>query len=332
MVQNPNFSLNAFTLHAFILQQISAMDQSGAKVVRSNDVESELSVGNALENIAQLSMDNLLRNPNNANAIEQIGSIAQNWMNPKYKSLADIPENDQAPFINWDRLTETEFATKMITLFQFKNTLIFTQHNCYLFALGDISTNADVMGIVCQWRTLGSKRTELYRYFDFLFNYYFGAFKKIKTNKSEKEANEIFRILLKLDTPSFRTSILKNLEVMLYRPEYDIEWNKHSNWFVFTDRIVDLNTGLDVEPHPEQYINMSCGHAGNPFLIAFDGLTPHNNDQLVEEATTNITNFMLDITGGDERSYEMADYMFKIMSTFLFQGNVEEKCYFLLGE
>ncbi len=36
--------------------------------------------------------------------------------------------------------------------------------------------------------------------------------------------------------------------------------------------------------------------------------------------------------GGDDSSYEMADDMFKIMSSFLFQGNVEKKCFFLPGE
>jgi hypothetical protein len=41
---------------------------------------------------------------------------------------------------------------------------------------------------------------------------------------------------------------------------------------------------------------------------------------LFDEATDNIKKFMLDITGGDERSYEKADYMFKIMSTFLCSG------------
>jgi len=28
----------------------------------------------------------------------------------------------------------------------------------------------------------------------------------------------------------------------------------------------------------------------------------------------------------------MSQYLLEVMSTFLFQGNVEEKCYFLLGE
>lgn len=171
---------------------------------------------------------------------------------------------------------------------------------------------------------MSPKRIELYRYFDLLFNYYFGAFKKYRTTsaKTAKEYNDIFRILLKLDSPAYRCAVLKNLEVMLYTPEYDISWNKHPNWFVFTDRIVDLTTGLDVQPHPKQYINMSCGHGGDSALMAFDGITPHNNDMLFDEATDNIKKFILDITGGDERSYEMADYMFKIMSSFLFQGNV----------
>lgn len=62
--------------------------------------------------------------------------------------------------------------------------------------------------------------------------------------------------------------------------------------------------------------------------MTFDG-TSRNNILLVEKATANIKNFM---TGDDDSSYEMADYMFKIMSSFLFQGNVEEKCFFLLDE
>jgi hypothetical protein len=66
--------------------------------------------------------------------------------------------------------------------------------------------------------------------------------------------------------------------------------------------------------------------------MAFDGVDSASNVMMVEEATANIKQFMLDITGGSVEHFEMANYLCKVMSTFLFQGNMEEKCYFLLGE
>jgi phage/plasmid-associated DNA primase len=168
-----------------------------------------------------------------------------------------------------------------------------------------------------------------------LFNLYFGSFKKCKAQGVFGEgpkANDIFRTLLKLDSPTYRSAILKNLEVLLYQPESSIPWNQHPEWFVFTDRIVDLTTGRDITPDPKQYINVSCGHAGYIHLMAFDGVDSASNVMMVGEATANIKQFMLDITGGTVEHFEMANYLCKVMSTFLFQGNMEEKCYFLLGE
>jgi hypothetical protein len=177
--------------------------------------------------------------------------------------------------------------------------LIFTETNCYHFDVDEVKTVSDVCGIVTQWRILGSKRTELCRYFDMLFNLYFGSFKKCKAQGVFGEgpkANDNFRNHLKLNS---------------------------SEWFVFTDRIVDLTTGRDITPDPKQYINVSCGHAGYIHLMAFDGVDSTSNVMMVEEATANIKQFMLDITGGSVEHFEMANYLCKVLSTFLFQGNME---------
>jgi hypothetical protein len=100
------------------------------------------------------------------------------WRRPKYSSLTEIPENDEV--IDWDRLTELEFATKMKQVLNLDEILIFTESNCYLFDVGEAKSVSEIYGIITQWRILGPKRTELYRYFDMLFNLYFGSFKKCK--------------------------------------------------------------------------------------------------------------------------------------------------------
>lgn len=300
-----------------------------AKKSKTSDALSEDEADQAQ---AALVIDKINRLPQNL--VHNGGIAMHSWMHPKYSSLADIPENDET--IDWDRLTELEFATKMKNTFALEGNLMFTESNCYYFGVVDFKTPADVMGIVTQWRILGPKRTELYRFFDMLFNLYFGAFKREKMQgtfgETPAKANEIFKTLLKLDSPIYRTAILKNLEVLLYRTEASISWNKHSNLFVFTDRIVDLNTGLDVKPVASQYINVSCGHGGNINLLSFDGFDSVSNKQMVEAASSHIWQFLLDITSDDDESDELVHYLLKVMSSFLFQGNEEEKCYFLLGE
>ncbi len=205
----------------------------------SNKIACVASAGDGLSNEAveqaraELAVDKLQSIPNIENIVVNNGAIIHAWRRPKYASIANIPENDEV--VDWDRLTELEFATKMKKVLNLDEILIFTETNCYHFDVGEVKTVSDVCGIVTQWRVLGSKRTELYRYFDMLFNLYFGSVKRCKAQGVFGEgtkANDIFRILLKLDSPTYRSAILKNLEVLLYQPESSIPWNQHPEWFV----------------------------------------------------------------------------------------------------
>jgi hypothetical protein len=56
-------------------------------------------------------VDKLQRIPNIENIVVDNGAVIHAWRRPKYASIANIPEKDEV--VDWDRLTELEFATKM---------------------------------------------------------------------------------------------------------------------------------------------------------------------------------------------------------------------------
>lgn len=109
--------------------------------------------------------------------------------------------------------------------------------DCYRFDVGEVKTVSGVCGIVvAQWRMLGSKRTELCRCFDMLFNLYFGTFTTCKAPGVFGEGPSSTR-----RQRIVRSAILKNLQVLPYPPESSIPWNQHPEWFVVFKRGMQIH-------------------------------------------------------------------------------------------
>jgi len=100
------------------------MSNKVANVVNGPDGLSDEQVEQAREELAVEKLRNI---PNIENIVASRGAALLSWRRPKYNSIADIPENDEV--IDWDRLTELEFATKMKQILNLDEILIFTENN-----------------------------------------------------------------------------------------------------------------------------------------------------------------------------------------------------------
>lgn len=252
------------------------------------------------------------------------------------KNIKPLQDNT----IDWKRITELTFAQKMMEIW-FSETLITTEYRAFIFnghlfgnygwipptrdeAQHSADLSVDERFGTAYWRLLSPKKTELQPFFKQLFNHYIGALKfyKISCLSESKEDVKLYdqleALIKKLDSPSYQCGVIKCLEGLSFRREEDIKWNDHPNWFVFENEIFDLVTMETVQASPHHHINVSCGH---------DRESP---DYLLNYASAvkDIEEFMYSITGADE---DLITYMMKIMSSFLVQGNIEEKCFFLLG-
>lgn len=233
--------------------------------------------------------------------------------------IANI-EPVEDPSIDWERVTEHTFAEKMIDLW-FKGKLLFTESNGYVYIDAQLNQN----NFYCFWQTLDGKRTLIHQFFRPLFIHYIGALKfyKVKYLSDSKDDIKLYdsleHLIKKLDSPAYRCGVVKSMEVICFKSESEIQWNNHPNYFVFKQNIVDLDTKLEVKSFPGQFINVSAGY----FYDQWQG-----NANARAEAKQEILLFLDSITGSNTI---MVRYLLKVMSTFLRQGNIEEKCYFLLG-
>ena len=76
-------------------------------------------------------------------------------------------------------------------------------------------------------------------------------------------------------------------------------------------------------PHPEQYINVSCGYE---LGVKYDVINKIFTLPNLKVETEYIEKFLTEIMSSNETNH----YLKKVMSSFLRQINAEEKCYFWL--
>jgi phage/plasmid-associated DNA primase len=218
--------------------------------------------------------------------------------------------------IDWGRLTDAMFAETMAQLY-FQENVIF---------IGKEKKTKGYFYTGVYWEELGENNAVLCQgYFKRLYDYYQRRFAAIKDSFDEEGQKAIQRKILYLESSQGR----KNIIDVFRQEKYvrDVVWNKNDYLVAFTDCVYDLQTGLFIEPRPEQYINVSAGYALG--VSKRDGVFP-TLDMLLAEfevETAYLMNLCLDIMG----SAALTHYLMKTMATFLKQLNDEQVAYFWLG-
>jgi phage/plasmid-associated DNA primase len=207
--------------------------------------------------------------------------------------------------IDWGRLTEATFASRLCTNDYFGENVIFTGYS------------KDMEGFKYNgvyWEQLGVHNALLKKgYFEKLYKFYNKKFDDIELLFEEKEARHIRNNIKSLDSSVVRNHIIEILKSDKYEPK--ILWNQSPTLFAFTDCIIDLETGEKVNSSRDQYINTTCGYAY--------GLD--TEDYSVEEA--DIMNFLKSVF----ESEELRKFMLKVLASFLRGNNIDEKIFFWLG-
>ena len=216
--------------------------------------------------------------------------------------------------IDWGRLTDLTFALMMEKLY-FKGKIVFTGKNKELegYYFNDI-----------YWKEIGINNAEITKsYFQKLYFYYMTKFNFVKESFKDEIASAIILTIKSLDSAKRRSDIIKVLKQEYYMA--DVKWNTNNNLFAFDDCIYDLEKGTFIMPHPEQYINVSCGYE---LGVKYDVINKIFTLPNLKVETEYIEKFLTEIMSSNETKH----YLKKVMSSFLRQINAEEKCYFWLGK
>jgi hypothetical protein len=214
--------------------------------------------------------------------------------------------------IDWEfGLTERVVAEAMDQLY-FKDILLFTgdgkQPDGFLFN-----------GVF--WESIGKHGLQLRQgYCNDIALYYREELEKIRGDpecKSRDRLDQEDKKLLKdLDSFRFTESCMKWIRDAAYQETVD--WNSDPDLCVFTDKVYNLKMGEFIEPSRAQFVTNTFGYAFE------DG----GDDEAVSEARRYIEEeFIPSIV----ESPEVARYIKIVMSSFLAQGNAEEKGHFWLG-
>ncbi|RZK27137.1 MAG: hypothetical protein EOO43_00615 [Flavobacterium sp.] len=220
-------------------------------------------------------------------------------LNIDYKSI--VANND--PSINWDDLSPLAFATKLVSAF-YHNTLLRVE-DVYFYYNG------------VYWKEISEKSQIIQQKIPLLYIHYMSAYKFMESKVSNWDVKRSIYSVIESLKGSFADAVMKKLKTVVYVADENIKWNAHDELFAFEDAIFDINTGQQIEPRPDLYISVSCGYK---YYAGF-------SDEEIATAKDNICHFLIDICGG----HELANYMMHILTSFLRQGNREEKIYFLLG-
>lgn len=230
-----------------------------------------------------------------------------NELFPKRKSNIDI---------DWNRLTEAEFAKNLYNKF-FRNEkgeemLIFT-------GVDKIPDGFYYNGVY--WSNLGKNYCSIKRgYFNKLYQFYLNELNNLKTN-GELEDSQYKKLLTKiqeLDKILFRNNVVKIIVDEHWKKDKEIKWNSNNNLFPFENKIYDLSLGRFIDPSPEQYINITCG---------YDYID--REDNYIDEKRE-VHNF-IDSILLKENLKDEKPFLLKVIASFLRQQNIDEIAYFLTG-
>ena len=210
--------------------------------------------------------------------------------------------------IEWSRLTDYTFAKSLVEICLKNNPVVFT------------GRDKDIKGYLYNgvyWRPLSLNNNEIIKeHFVNLYEFFMIEFEKIKFEFDDLESKHILSNIKSLDSSVRRKSVLDVLKQEYY--QVDIKWNTNPYLFTFEDCIFDLETYSFIEPYKEQYINISTG-----YTYYLDG-----QDEEYEEETKYIIDFIGSIMETDEEK----KFLLTSLSTFMMDGNREEKMYFWLGK
>lgn len=222
--------------------------------------------------------------------------------------IHDIPEPPPAPFvstINWD-LSEAEFAKAFKRECFDDKPILFT-------GKGREPDGFIYNGVL--WCPLSLHNAEIQKmHFDNLYEYYMEHLAEEKEFINPLFLKSITAMVKSLNTHKTRQNVVKIFKYENYVE--DVEWNTHTNYFIFEDGIYDLNIGDFIEPNPDDYENLSCGYK---YSLEF-------THEELENAKKDIVAIVKSIVKPDDYKYLMT-----VISTFLIQNNFEEKAYFWLG-
>ena len=234
------------------------------------------------------------------------------------KEIQEEKCKDIGSYMNWDLSGEAEFAKKFKEISFNDSNIIF---------VGKQKSPQGFLFNGIYWEELSLHGAELLKdKFDVLYRWYCEQLDKLKTllpqDKEEegyKEKHKEFTALEKrvktLNEYHTRLKIIGQFKADCYMGD-NVQWNRNPDLFVFEDCIYDLSKGAFVQPNPDDYMNISCGKKYNV------DVPPEEIIAAKTEIDQIITSMLLK---------EDKKYVLKTLSSFLRQGNREEKAYFWLG-
>lgn len=216
--------------------------------------------------------------------------------------------------IDWDSLSESDFAKMYKNVIYPDTTILFTGSNKEL-------EGYEFNGYF--WKSLPFHNAELHKsHFDTLLDFYneklVELYNTLDMNDSKHKMyySKAKSSILDLKTYNTRNHVLKIFKTDNYVA--DIKWNKNPNLFVFNDAVYNLEKGeFQITTNKEDYINFSCGYN-------YNNIYSESEKQLIKD---DIISFFKNIV--IEENYE---YLMKLLSSFLKQENMEELAHFWLGK
>lgn len=235
-----------------------------------------------------------------------------------YWAKTDKPEEYEKLFnqfkINWDRLTQAQFAKMLCSDKFLGENVVFT------------GKKKEMQGYKFNgvyWIDLGLHNAEIKKnIFDNLYDLYMKEFWKVADQFEEDKQTTILINIKQLDNNVFRNNVIECLKTEKYIEK--IEWNKDRDLFAFDDCIYNLKTGKFIKSSPTQYINWTCGYS---YGITKDekGNTIIPEYQEEQAICIKFISSLFDDEG-------QINYILKRCASYMKQMNAEEKIEFWTGD
>ena len=162
------------------------------------------------------------------------------------------PTNIYDILINFNTGDNAEyFKTKYKNKFMFSNDRLY-YFNCIYWKEDDNN-----------YSYLNNFIDEVY-FYDIYELYQKYEIEELKQNDNKEDKKELYKRLdgIKTNIRKLKNFKARNnfmMDIICKLSNNSIEWNKHTNLFVFNNKIYDIELNKFVEAKPEYYINMSCG-------------------------------------------------------------------------
>ena len=235
-----------------------------------------------------------------------------------YWAKKDSPEEYEKLFnkfkIDWERLTQSQYAKMLCSDIFFGENVVFT------------GKKKEMQGFRYNgiyWVDLGLHNAEIKKdVFDRMYDLYMKEFLKIADQFNDNQKMYILKEIKILDNNGFRNNVIECLKTEKYVDK--IEWNKDRDIFAFDDCIYNLKIGKFIKSSPTQYINWTCGYSY--------GKIKDSEGNIIYPEYFEEQEFCMKFIKSLFNDEDTIEYILKRCASYLKQMNSEEKADFWTGD